>query len=152
MGGSMRYVRRQGKDLDCAQIALVNMIKFCGQKISYSEYKELFRSLGYRKKVGTYYTSLVKSIKFFNLPIKRAEDINNIESLFKNDTPCIIKVLFNKKGISYGHFSFVEKITANRLYAINLFRKQGKYITKSYLKRNHKNIMCWRIDLDTSKL
>lgn len=129
----IRYAKQHTK-FDCAPVAIVNAMKWSGEKISYKENKEYLKSLfKLDQNKGVYPNFFIKFLKKNknSLPFKlqliiKGITISLIKDLVKNDQ--IIMLGIDKRKTA--HIGLVTEINNKKLTLINF----GKNIPTVYIE------------------
>jgi len=138
----MRYINLQPHATTCGPIAVMNLLKDLGMKISYKKYIELFYTLGCGKRdMGTSPHDLANMLKLFGIKYKYSikNNVRDVERKLKSGKVLIMSYRWYENGKSSGHFIFVDKQTKNYINGYNLrLNKVVTKISKKTLRRYRK--------------
>ena len=146
-----RYINKQQHKASCAPVAILNAIKFKGNKISYRKSLKTFSRLGYGSS-GTSISATRDMLVHFEVEHKRfehtppSESMRRIEEILNRKNGVLLSFRFyykNKNKEDHGHMVFIDYHTKHYLRVYNMWKVNGTAIVSKkrflrYFRISHK--------------
>lgn len=119
---------RQRNSYTCGPVAIMNLLKWLGEKVIYAKDFEYWKNKCKTQKYGTSLCDFVKvlyKIEGIKISPRNVPNIGVLDEALLQGRAIVMKSAYIEKGIYIGHYYLITETTDKSYYCINLNDKHG---------------------------